>query len=223
MELFVQLEVTEEMEMVSNYEKMKQQMQKEFLKYDQVSMTERFPIEANAEYLMFNFMGAPCRVYRKTGVVECKSVHAKVFREADYNEAMTVYDLLCYSKPDAAPSRQFVNMQSISKLHSAVSASSSGFFRREALLFDHKNAALCDALEKLGGTIFGSGDVAAQMSVFCGLEVLFRFWDSDEEFDPEIQFLWDANVLSFMHYETIWFANSVLVRRVCEIMEQTVS
>lgn len=205
--------------MMSNYEKMKQQMQSEFLKYNQDSMIENFAIDASEEYLTFDFMGGACRVERRTGFVECEYPSTNGFREADYNEAMTVYDLLCYSKRGAAPSGQYVNMQSISKLHSAVSGLSSGFFRREAQLFDHKNMKLCGALEKLGATMADGGDVAAQIPVFDGLNLLFRFWNSDDEFKPEIQFLWDANVLSFMHYETVWFANHILVQRICEIME----
>lgn len=205
---------------MSNYEKMKRQMQSEFLKYNQDSMIKKFPIDADEEYLTFDFMGGLCRVHRQTGFVECKYIYTDVFQEADYNEAMTVYDLLCYSKSDAVPAGQFVNMKSISKFHTALSGSASGFYSREAQRFDKQNTALCDALEKLGGTIDSSGDVAAQIPVFCGLNLLFRFWNSDDEFEPEIQFLWDANVLAYMHYETVWFANGIIVRRVCEIMEK---
>lgn len=208
---------------MSNYEKMKRKMQEEFLKYNQDDMIKRFNIDANEIYLMVDFMGGICRIERKTGVVECINIHTNVFREADYNEAMTIYDLLCWSKLDAVPSGQFVNMQSISKLYGTASTTNSGFFYQEMKLFDHQDALLCGALEKLGGMIVDSGDLAAQIPVFCGLNLLFRFWNSDDEFAPEIQFFWDANVLRFMHYETVWFANHIIVRRIRDIMQKEMS
>lgn len=209
--------------MVSNYEKMKRQMQKEFLKYSQDDMIKRFNIDANEKYLTVDFMGGICRIGRKNGFVECNDIDIEGFREADYNEAMTIYDLLCWSKPDAVPAGQFVNMQSISKLHSTMPDSGSGFFHQEVKLFDHQDTLLREVLEKLGGVIIDGGDLAAQIPVFCGLDLLFRFWNSDDEFAPEIQFFWDANVLSFMHYETVWFANHVLIRRIREMMEKQMS
>lgn len=132
-------------------------------------------------------------------------------------------DLLCWSKPGAVPSGQFENMQSISKIHSTVPVANSGFFYQEIKMFDHQETLLRDALQKLGGVIVDSGDLAAQIPVFCGLKLLFCFWNSDDEFAPEIQFFWDANVLSFMHYETVWFANHVLIRRIREMMEKQMS
>ncbi|RHO59919.1 DUF3786 domain-containing protein [Eubacterium sp. AM05-23] len=209
--------------MVSNYEKMKRQMQKEFLKYNQDDMIKRFNIDANERYLTVDFMGGICRIGRKNGFVECNDIDIEGFREADYNEAMTIYDLLCWSKPDAVPAGQFVNMQSISKIHSTAPSANSGFFNQEMKLFDHQDTLLREVLEKLGGVIIDGGDLAAQIPVFCGLDLLFRFWNSDDEFAPEIQFFWDANVLSFMHYETVWFANHVLIRRIREMMEKQMS
>ena len=114
-------------------------------------------------------------------------------------------------------------MQSISKIHSTASSANSGFFNQEMKLFDHQDTLLREVLEKLGGVIIDGGDLAAQIPVFCGLDLLFRFWNSDDEFAPEIQFFWDANVLSFMHYETVWFANHVLIRRIREMMEKQMS
>lgn len=207
--------------MESNYEKMKQQMQGEFLKYNQENMIKRFLLTASETYLIFDFMGGICRIHRKTGRVECSYGYMEGFREADYNEAMTVYDLLCWSKPGAVPSGRFVNMQSISPMRNGTSQLGAGFFSREAKLFDHQDMSLRAALESLGGTSDDSGDVAARIPVFGGLQVLLRFWNSDNEFAPEIQFLWDERVLDFMHYETVWFANHGVIGRVREMIGET--
>ena len=41
-----------------------------------------------------------------------------------------------------------------------------------------------------------------------------------EDFEPDIQFLWDRNVLKYMHYETVWFVNSALLARINEYFEE---
>lgn len=207
--------------MISNYEQMKWQMQVEFLKYNQEDMIKRFSLTASETYLLFDFMGGSCRIHRKSGLVETSYGYMDGFCEANYNEAMTVYDLLCWSRPDAVSSGRFVNMQSISPMQNGTSRLGTDFFRQEARLFDHQEESLRTSLEKLGGIADESGDVAARIPVFRGLNVLFRFWNSDDEFVSEIQFLWDERVLDFMHYETVWFANHVLVRRVKDIFDKT--
>jgi len=40
--------------------------------------------------------------------------------------------------------------------------------------------------------------------------VWLRFWDGDDEFPPQLGVLWDANSLSFMHYETLWYVFGAL-------------
>ena len=41
--------------------------------------------------------------------------------------------------------------------------------------------------------------------------MIFRFWNSDEEFPAQLQFLCDRNMLDFMHYETAWFLVSHII------------
>ena len=203
--------------MESNYEKTKRQMQLEFLKYDQTKMIDRFHLEADEHYLRFPFIGSGCRVDRKTGAVEC-AVKGE-FREAGFNEAMTVYDLLCWSKPEAFPSGQYVSMESLSSYHiGSVLREESSLFVSRAKLLDHRIPQLCGALRSIGGLMTESGDAAAYIDVFDGLKALFRFWNSDEDFGPQIQFLWDKNVLLYMHYETVWYAGGIIVSRICEAM-----
>ena len=203
---------------MSNYEKMKRQMRSEFLKYDQRAMIERFGLEASDDYLTFELLGGACRVNRKTGDVECANPLTREFAEADYNEAMTAYDLLCWSKPGAAPSGRYVNMQSLAPMYSATTRLGAGMFSEEAAALDGRDAELRRALERLGGVPASGGNVAAEIAVFRDLKVIFRFWNSDDEFEPQLQLLWDANALMYMHYETVWYAGGVLVRRLCEIV-----
>ena len=206
--------------MVSNYETMKRKMRKVFLSYDQEALVRRFALCEEGNFLLFPFMGGRCRIDRVQGTVECSDTMEEIFHEADYNEAMTVYDLLCWSRPGAVPAGRYVNMESLSPIGRSPVESTSRFFEEEAVLFDHRAQQLQEALAAMGGILGGKGDAAAEISVFQELRVLFRFWNSDEDFPPEIQFLWDQNVLSYMHYETVWFANHAFVDRLRRLMDR---
>ena len=195
-------------------------MQAEFLNYDHAKIAGRFGLETDEEYMNFSFLGLPARVSLKTGLVECFDPELQKFTEAGFDEAMTVYDLMCWSKEYACHSDELVNMSSLSNLMGAASAPSpNGFFNKTAKSLDNKDAELKAAIEKIGGKVlpkgspFAMGDVSAQFDVFCGLKLVFRFWNSDEEFDAQIQLLWDKNVLQYMHYETAWYACGALMAR----------
>ena len=196
----------------NNYEETKKRTQAVFLEYDQSRMAERFGLDADAEWLSFTFMGNACRIERNTGRVERADVLSGEFREADFNEAMTVFDLLCGGSEDAAPSGEFVSMSSLYAMHSASAVFGEGIsFQRQAEAFDKDPDRLKKAIKALGGTLVAGGDVCGEITVFCGLKVMVRFWQSDEDFPPQLQLLWDKNVLSFMHYETVWYANCALI------------
>ena len=201
--------------MISNYEITKKKTQSEFLKYDQEEMIRRFHLAADEDYLYFPFLGRECRVGRKDGIVEC--AENGVFQEAGFNEALTVCDLLCWAKPEAAPSGEYVIMQSLSPLMtSSVGLGGKSFYEREARLFDHHPEALSAAFRALHGEEAAGGDVSAFIAVFDGLKARVRFWNSDDEFGPEIQVFWDKNVLLYMHYETVWYAVGALMSRIRE-------
>jgi len=190
-------------------------MRLEFLQYDAEAMAERYGLKLESGFLCFDFFGKPCRVSLSTGAAWCADTSDGEFREADFDESMTVYDILCWSAPDAAPSGELVNMNSLSHLTGAASAPSpKGFYSAQARLFDGKTDELSKALTAAGGTVSEGGDISAAFDVFCGLKVIFRFWNSDEDFDAQIQLLWDKNVLRYMHYETVWYAAGVLMDRI---------
>ena len=49
------------------------------------------------------------------------------------------------------------------------------------------------------------------IDVFDFFPVCVRFWDADEEFPASLQFLWDANALDFLYYETLWYVMDELI------------
>ena len=182
-------------------------------------MIAHLPIEADEDYLRFSFFGAPCRVSRKSGLAECREKRSEAFREADFDEALTVFDLLCNSRRGAAPCGEFVDTGSLTPLHSASHGTlTAGLFPLEALEFDRAPNALRAALCSLGARFVPGGDLSAEVPFFGEWKLLFRFWHSDEEFEAKIQCMWDREILSLIRYETVWYANSAFMRRLKECL-----
>lgn len=206
---------------MSNYEIMKRKMQKEFLKYDQEKMIRKFRLKYDSDYLFINFLGRKYRIHRKDGKIRWSDDDFLTSEEAEYNEAMTIYDVLCYSKDDCSTTGEVVNMKSLSAIQGGSVALGNGLFDETEKLFDHNDAALAQACERLHGVKVRKGDVSYRIPMFEFLPVIFQFWNSDEEFPASLQLFVDKNILDYMHYETVWFAMSHLLKRIKEELQHS--
>ena len=200
----------------SNYDRMRDAMEREFLRYDQARMIDKFSLAHDPSYLYLNFVGRAYRVGRFTGRVETVPGTAGGSLHADYNVSMTVFDVLCASKPDCRPAGVFTALHSVKGLARTV-APGAGLFAREARFFAGRLPQLRAACEALGGRPAPTGDAAYRLALFDLLPVVLQFWDADEEFDAVLKFLWDENILDFMHYETTFFASAHLLSRLIEL------
>ena len=63
-----------------------------------------------------------------------------------------------------------------------------------------------------------SGDVTYRIPVTPFFPVLLQFWESDEEFPPQLQLMWDRNADSFLHFETTFFLQGDLLERLKKAM-----
>ena len=204
---------------MNNYEIMKRQMRKDFLKYDQDRMIDKFRLRHDPDFIYITFIGRLYRVHRASGNVEWSDDGFAHPREANYNEAMTIYDVLCYSKEDCQLSWEFVNMKNLSSIQGGTATVGGGLFRGIEKKFDRKSELLSRACEKLGGIKYGKGDVGYQLQLFDFLPVVIQYWESDDEFPALLNLFADKNMLQYMHYETVWFAAGHLMARLQEEME----
>ncbi len=202
----------------SNYDRMRDQMESEFLKYDQERMAARYGLRKDPTYLYLDFIGRAYRINRESGRVEWSADGFLTTVHAGYNETMTIFDVLCYAKEGCRLSGRFVP---VDQLKGTVQASSVGepLFKEAAGRFEHRTGLLSAACELLGGTREPVGDVSYRLPIFDFLPVILQFWDSDEEFGPVLKLMWDENILSYMHYETTWFAAAHLWERLAGLME----
>lgn len=205
----------------SNYETAKRQAAQIFLKYDQEAMCRKFSLRFDDDYLYIVFFSRLYRITRKDGLIQWSDDQFAHPVEAGFNEALTIYDVLCDSRENSAISGEFVNMQSLSRLQSSSGSGTlgGGMFDRIAGSFFGKEAELARACERLGGTVFGKADVSYKIPMFPFFPVVFQYWGADEDFPASIQFLMDKNTPQFLRFETLWYAVSHLLERLREEME----
>lgn len=202
----------------SNYEIAKRNAGKLFCEYDPALLAQKRNILFKEGYLYPKLLGRAYRICAQTGRVEWSENHFTDCREADFNETMIIYDILCYSRPDAAPSGEFLLMEQLSRIQNASSYAGNGLFQKEEQFLDGKTESLARALQKMHGIPYGKGDVSFRLPVFQSLDIVLSFWESDEDFPAQLQFFCDQNILQYMHYETVWYLASHIVRRIKEIM-----
>ncbi len=195
----------------SNYEKMRDEAAAAFLRYDQTEMIRRFSLEQDEAHLYIVFFGRRYAIDRATG-----AVHRQSGEPADYNEAMTIYDLLCSAKPGCRLANEAVNVAGLSAIRGGSLSKPVDFFADAGLWFGGKSRALARACEAMGGRKIEKGDVAYALPMFPFLPVYLRFWGADEDFPASLQILADKNTLDFMHYETLMFALTHLLERLRE-------
>ena len=92
---------------LSNYEIAKRKTQKEFFRYNHGEIAEKLQIPFENGYLYLEFLSRSYRVNCQTGYVEWTENDFVDVKEADFNEVMTIYDILCYSQKGVEPSSEF--------------------------------------------------------------------------------------------------------------------
>lgn len=141
---------------------------------------------------------------------------AGVWLPAGHGDGMTIYDILCDSKPDARVSGRFQNAWNQRNVSSAPNGS---LFQSSADFFSGKCALLSAACERLGGERVSTGDVGFDIPVFNEIKMRMLFWDADDEFPASMNLQWDEHILDFMRYETTFYAAGFILNRLREEAE----
>ena len=204
--------------MLSNYEIMRNQMRGAFIKYNQERLINKFSLRADADYIYIVFLLREYRIDRKTGVVEWSEDGFTTSIEADHNESMTIYDVLCYSRDDCCLSGKYCP---VTMLQGTVTSGAVGgnLFQEAADGFTGKLTELKAVCGVLGEKLDLNGDLAVKLYPFSFLPVILQYWEADEEFPANLKFMFDENILDYMHFETIFFLMGHIVKRIQELME----
>lgn len=199
-----------------NYEIAKVNAREYFLSFPREEAERRPFLSCDGTYVYLGLAGQNCRVSRADGVVELQGSGG--WTEAGFNAALTVYDLLCYSQPDAFPSGEFVSMSHLNNVF--TSGDNGGFYTRFAQRADREQEKFALACRRLGGVpAKAPGDFAFLLPLTDFMSVIVQFWESDEEFPAALALLFDSNILRFMHFETVWYAMGHLMDLLQDTMD----
>lgn len=199
----------------NNYQIQASQAKQRFLSYDQDELIRKFRLDRDDTYLYVNLLCKPYRISRATGDLEW--LDNGLWQDGNsYEEVMTLLDLLCDSRENRHISGRWKSMESF------------GLMFHRNLLEERRNPAadrfdtdpegLKRACLALGGTPIPGADIGYAVELFDGLPIALQFWHGDEEFCPRLRYLWDENALQYLRYETMYFAVSLLLRRILEFM-----
>lgn len=203
------------MEKISNYDITRDKMEQTFIRYNQEEMIRKFHLPHTPEHLFITFIGETYRVDRIAGRVERCSQDGTTYTHAGFNESMTVFDVLCCSKPDCRLSGEYVTVTNLPGIAN-ISAPGPGMYADAARVFTNRCGALRQACERLNGTVQKVGDVSYLIQLFDFMPIMLQFWDADDEFDAALKIMWDKNTLDFMHFETTFYAAGHLLKRLTE-------
>ena len=87
--------------------------------------------------------------------------------------------------------------------------------------FQNELPAFRRACLTLGGKPLPVGDAAYAFEIFDGLGIAVQLWLGDDEFPPNLRFLWDENACQYIRYETMYFAKALLLNRIAGKMEES--
>ena len=200
--------------MSDNYEKQVMISRGLFLNYDQDKMIHKFHLQADETYIYMTLLGREYRIRRSDGAVLTEEGEC-----LDFSTTLTIYDVLCCSAEQPMLAHEWSVVGNLQRLSSSPGTDT--FTGKYAALFSGRAEQLQMACQQIGGrqpAITAGADVCWEFDLFPFLPVQFRFWDGDDEFPPQIKLLWDKNTLDFMHFETTYYAQGLLLSLLREKM-----
>ena len=195
-----------------NYDKMAQGARDLFLRKDQEAMIRLWDLNYDDEYLYVRYFSQDLLISRKTGHISSKEPEGYPLL-SQVNETMVLFDFLCHAKERPRSSGKWASISDLGGIIGSYHQKSLSDNRTSGL-YEGKAEALKKAAEILNGVPFPVGDASFSIPVFEDFHILFQFWDGDDEFPPNIQFLFDKNALQYMHYETLWYVMNSLKDRI---------
>lgn len=204
--------------MESNYWQMGERAREHFLTYDQLALIEGWKLQADSEKIYVKYLGQDLWIDRRTGCIgPCEDPDEQIHLR------MALYDLLTRPTPVPVPAGEYLSISSLGGIIGSKHETSLSYDADAARMDGHVQD-LKRACEAMGGVPADRGDVSYILPVMelphedadgnrLVLKVWFRFWEKDEEFPAQIRYQWDANILQFMYYETVWYVMKHITRR----------
>lgn len=198
------------MERRDNYVLQAQAAKARFLTYDQNAIIRKFQLDFDRDFLYTTLLAQPYRICRRTGDLE-KWERGTWTDANSHGEVLTLFDLLCDARDVRCLSGRYQSTQNFGMMfHRNLTEDQHDPL---AARFDREPALLHRGCAALNGTPLPHADIAYRLELFDDLPIMIHFWHGDEEFAPRLRFLWDANSLQYLRYETMYFAVSLLRKK----------
>lgn len=200
-------------EIKNNYLIICENWRKIFLSMDKEKLAERFHLKKDIDAYYIVYYKEIYRLDRETGMLTLAAAPDRIL---PFNTVMAIYNLFYYSKPDAKICGEFVPFRRVKRAAPFEAA----FYKMIVKPFAKTFSGHCDLLQaaclRLDGVPIRQGDVGYIINAFECVPVTMVFWDGDDEFEAQANFLFDADITDFLHEETVCCIASDLVRRLSE-------
>ena len=200
-----------------NYAIMADNTRKLFLTYDQSAILANIPLTHDESHFYLPVLDRTCRISRQTGHIFWSSPDGSWEASTSPNDAITLFDYLCDAKPDRRLSGEYRALTGFGHQFHTGLVENSAPTALECFIDAHPDA-FRSACEALGGKPHPKGDIGYTLPLFQDFPVLLQFWHSDEDFPPQLRSFWDTNALSWLRYETMYYAQRLLLDRVSALM-----
>jgi hypothetical protein len=198
---------------MNNYEKMLSDARLRFTGYDMVTLCARGGVEDGGEDIRTSFLRETVLIHKATGKMYIGG------READFGETLSVFDWLCDGKVHAVAAEEYCTVGTLPGVYVGGSGLSMEM-PRLAKRIDAAPDAFRSACQIMGATEEKLGDLGAKIEIFPGLHMCLKFYFADEEFPPQLTFLWDKNMLQFVRYETVYYIAGCLQKRLLVLINE---
>lgn len=198
---------------MDNYAKMTQDAKDRFLTYDREALLQNPGVMPWERGVQTVFLGEAVRCD-----CHCGSITTKEGKECGFSQVLSVLDYICDRKPSAKASGDYCPVGSLP----GIFVGGSGLVMKNKSLEEkiQKNpAAFQKACEALGGVKIQLGDMGYKLHIFPDLCMELKFYFADEDFDPQLTFLWDTNILQFVRYETVYYIAGCIARELRSRMD----
>lgn len=199
---------------MDNYELSRNRAQVYFLGFDQEILIQKWKLQADDATIFVPFLGRPYGIDRSSGMV----TRLWNGEQAQYSEVLSIFDFLCHEGEKKQLSGQFAPVNSLNGCTKGAGVGTD-FHSSIASRFDADAQSFRNACDKLGGTPVGMGDIGFEFPVFQDIKVILKFYHADEEFPASLTLLWDANMLQFVFYETVFYIAGCLLGMILEEMK----
>lgn len=198
----------------NNYLIQVNQAKAHFLTYDQEQLIRKFQLQHDTQHFYVKFLCKRYRLSRSTGDLE-RQENGHWQDANTFGEVMVLLDLLCDSRVDRCLAKQWQSMQSFGlNFHQELLESRDPFAER----IDQAPEDFSHACSALSGEPLSGCDIGYSIELFDGLPVAIQFWHGDDEFFPRVRWLWDANALQYLKYETMHFAIGFIREQLLKLM-----